>query len=71
MEVFIEFRAGIAYFIDGQVTPDTRKGMLRVVLTEDLVHLQWLVRVGREAVEPPEIDIVIFPEEADVVPVRI
>ncbi len=70
MEIMVEFRAGIACYVDGQVTPDTRKGMLRVALIEDLVHLQWLVRAGREATGPPEIDIVIFPEEADVLPVQ-
>lgn len=69
MEILIEFRAGIAYFVDNQVTPDTRKGMLRVALIDDLVHFQWLSRIGKEAVEPPEVDFVIFPEEADIVPV--
>jgi len=65
MDVIVEFRAGIAMYIEGAVTPDPRKGMLRVVNIDSLLHLQWLVREKREAIEPPEVDIVIFPEEAN------
>lgn len=65
MEVMLEFRAGLAIFANGQVTPDPRKGMLRIALVDDLVHFQWLNRVGKDAVEPAELDIVIFPEEAN------
>ena len=65
MDVIVEFRAGIAICIEGNVTADPRKGMLRVVNIDGLLHFQWLLRDKREAIEPPEVDIVIFPEEAN------
>ena len=67
MDVIVEFRAGIAMCIGGNVTADPRKGMLRVASIDSLVHIQWLLRDKREAIEPPEVDIVIFPEEANFV----
>lgn len=70
MEIMLEFRAGIAILSGGSVTPDPRKGMLRVAVIDELVHFQWLNRVGKAAVEPPELDIVIFPEEASVTKAR-
>ena len=66
MEVMLEFRAGIANLSEGSVTPDPRKGMLRVAVIEELIHFQWLNRTGKAAIEPPELDIVVFPEEANV-----
>lgn len=60
----LEFRAGLAHLAEGRVTPDSRKGMLRIAMAEDLMHLQWLGRQGLAAVEPAEVDMVIFPGEA-------
>ena len=67
MDVIVEFRVGISMCIGGNVTADPRKGMLRVVNIDGLLHFQWLLRDKREAIEPPEVDIVIFPEEANFV----
>ena len=66
MDTLLEFRAGLAILASGEVTPEHRKGMVRVAVIEELLHFQWLNREGKKAVEPPELDIVIFPEEADV-----
>jgi hypothetical protein len=71
MDVLAEFRAGTAVLTNGAVIPDSRKGILRVVSMDSLIHLQWLVRERREVIEPPEIDIVIFPEEANFIQVEL
>lgn len=56
-----ECRAGVLKRNDRMLTPDTRKGRLRVIVDdEELVHFQWLER----DVDKPEIDIVIIPGEA-------
>lgn len=40
--------------------------MLRLAISEEIVHLQWLNRQGKVAVEPPELDIIILPGEAEI-----
>lgn len=71
MDVLVTFKAGIANLIDNVVTPDTRRGELRVAIehNEGLLHFQWLVRGSTGAIEPPVLDIVVMPEEADFVQV--
>lgn len=70
MDSLISFKAGLANLIDGVVTPDPRRGEVRVVAVEadGLLHFQWR---ERKSLGPsgPEIDIVIFPEEADFIKV--
>lgn len=61
--MLISFKAGLANLVDGILTPDPRRGLLRVVEQEDLVHLQWGERRQSGAFQP-EIDLVVFPEEA-------
>ncbi|KAI4352992.1 hypothetical protein L6164_007192 [Bauhinia variegata] len=60
-EIMLEFRAG-KMFLDGKkVSPDTRKGLIRIARGEEgLVHFQWLDRT-QNAVEDDQI---IFPNEA-------
>ena len=67
--VLLSFRAGIANLIDGVITPDPRRGLLQVVSSGGLLHIHWLERSANGPTEPPEIDTVIFPEEADFVKV--
>lgn len=52
---------------DGKtLKPDTRKGLLRIVRTEDgLLHLLWAERTDSGSVETEaEDDVILFPEEA-------
>lgn len=64
--VFVEFRAGKLKLAEGKLLPDPRKGLVRLVKTEDtLVHLQWIERdVSGAAKVAPEDDAIVFPEEA-------
>ncbi|KMT17642.1 hypothetical protein BVRB_2g035910 [Beta vulgaris subsp. vulgaris] len=60
-EVMLEFRAGKMLLEGKRVTPDTRKGLVRISRGEEgLVHFQWIDRV-QNAVEDDQI---VFPEEA-------
>ncbi|CAI5534845.1 unnamed protein product [Closterium sp. Naga37s-1] len=60
-DVLLEFRAGRMSVSGSTVKPDPRKGLLRLIRTEDLLlHLQWLDRTT-QAVEE---DMVVFPDEA-------
>eukprot|EP00877_Chromochloris_zofingiensis_P010437 jgi/Chrzof1/5647/Cz16g10040.t1 len=64
--LLVEFRAGKLMLEGKMLKPDTRKGLLRVIRTEDgLVHLQWLERTeaGLSTAEP-ENDVILFPGEA-------
>lgn len=60
-EVMLEFRAGKMVLEGKRVTPDTRKGLIRIARGEEgLVHFQWLDRVQNMVVD----DQIVFPEEA-------
>ncbi|CAI5523267.1 unnamed protein product, partial [Closterium sp. Naga37s-1] len=60
-DVLLEFRAGRMTVSGSTVKPDPRKGLFRLIRTEDLLlHLQWLDRTT-QAVEE---DMVVFPDEA-------
>ncbi|XP_057521212.1 26S proteasome regulatory subunit RPN13 [Amaranthus tricolor] len=60
-EVMLEFRAGKMSFEGKRVTPDTRKGLVRIARGEEgLVHFQWLDRVQNVI----EDDQIVFPDEA-------
>ncbi|CAI5986888.1 unnamed protein product [Closterium sp. NIES-65] len=60
-DVLLEFRAGRMSVSGSTVKPDPRKGLFRLIRTEDLLlHLQWLDRTT-QAVEE---DMVVFPDEA-------
>lgn len=60
-EIMLEFRAGKMVLEGTRVTPDTRKGLVRIGRGEEgLVHFQWLDRT-RNMVEDDQI---IFPDEA-------
>ncbi|GJP53785.1 hypothetical protein CLOM_g12922 [Closterium sp. NIES-68] len=60
-DVLLEFRAGKMTVSGSTVKPDPRKGLFRLIRTEDLLlHLQWLDRTT-QAVEE---DMVVFPDEA-------
>ncbi|GLI70443.1 hypothetical protein VaNZ11_015356 [Volvox africanus] len=60
-----EFRAGKLKLQSGQLIPDTRKGLVKLVQTEDtLVHMQWYERTGSGAAEVLEDDVIVFPGEA-------
>uniref|UniRef100_A0A0C9S7A5 TSA: Wollemia nobilis Ref_Wollemi_Transcript_9392_1311 transcribed RNA sequence n=1 Tax=Wollemia nobilis TaxID=56998 RepID=A0A0C9S7A5_9CONI len=60
-EVMLEFRAGKMTMEGTRVTPDTRKGLVRVAKgDEGLLHFQWLDR----STNVVEIDQIIFPNEA-------
>lgn len=60
-EVMLEFRAGKMIFEGKKVTPDTRKGLVRIARgDEGLVHVQWLDRVQNVV----EDDQIVFPDEA-------
>ncbi|EFJ46263.1 adhesion molecule [Volvox carteri f. nagariensis] len=60
-----EFRAGKLRLQNGQLVPDTRKGLAKLIQTEDtLVHVQWYERTATGTVDVPEDDIIVFPGEA-------
>lgn len=60
-EVMLEFRAGKMLYEGTRVTPDARKGLVRIARGEEgLVHFQWLDRVQNVI----EDDQIVFPEEA-------
>ncbi|KAH7674642.1 Proteasomal ubiquitin receptor Rpn13/ADRM1 protein [Dioscorea alata] len=60
-EVMVEFRAGKMNIEGTRVTPDTRKGLVRIGKgDEGLTHFQWLDRGLNKVVE----DQIIFPDEA-------
>ncbi|GLC51860.1 hypothetical protein PLESTB_000556300 [Pleodorina starrii] len=60
-----EFRAGKLKLQNGQLVPDARKGLVKLVQTEDtLVHVQWYERTAAGPVEAPEDDVIVFPGEA-------
>ncbi|XP_021715872.1 26S proteasome regulatory subunit RPN13-like [Chenopodium quinoa] len=60
-DVMLEFRAGKMLFEGKRVTPDSRKGLVRIARGEEgLVHFMWLDRV-QNAIEDDQI---VFPEEA-------
>ncbi|KNA11319.1 hypothetical protein SOVF_136340 [Spinacia oleracea] len=57
----LEFRAGKMLFEGKRVTPDSRKGLVRIARgDEGLIHFQWLDRVQNVI----EDDQIVFPEEA-------
>ncbi|GBG78832.1 hypothetical protein CBR_g28055 [Chara braunii] len=59
--ILVEFRAGRMIMEGTIVRPDTRKGLVRVVKTEDsLTHFRWLDR-GSGHVEE---DLIVFPDDA-------
>ncbi|KAG2498578.1 hypothetical protein HYH03_003329 [Edaphochlamys debaryana] len=60
-----EFKAGKLKFNAGQLIPDARKGLVRVVQTEDtLVHVQWCERTAAGTAAAAEEDVIVFPGEA-------
>ncbi|XP_021744486.1 26S proteasome regulatory subunit RPN13-like [Chenopodium quinoa] len=60
-DVMLEFRAGKMLFEGKRVTPDSRKGRVRIARGEEgLVHFMWLDRVQNVI----EDDQIVFPEEA-------
>lgn len=60
-----EFRAGRIVKEGTTAKPDPRKGLVRVLRTEDgLVHLEWWSR-DDETAAGPEFDEIVFPEEAE------
>lgn len=60
-EIMLEFRAGKMVFEGTRVTPDTRKGLVRIARGEEgLVHFQWLDRTNNVL----EDDQIVFPDEA-------
>ena len=46
----LSFKAGLVELRDGTAQPDKRRGTVRLLSVEQLLHLQWLTRPG-EAVE--------------------
>ena len=68
-DVIVTFKAG-RLLLDGKVLrPDPRRGRLAVIQSEDgLVHVEWRERNGDDSItstsSSPEIDTVVFPEEA-------
>lgn len=65
----MSFKAGLAHLIDGVLTPDPRRGLLRVIVVESeaLLRVQWGQRSEGLAPLQPDIDFVILPEEAELV----
>ncbi|WIA41801.1 hypothetical protein OEZ86_009133 [Tetradesmus obliquus] len=60
-----EGRVGLLVRDGTKVTPDTRKGLLRVIRTEDgLLHLEWWERKDSGNADAPEYDEIVFPDEA-------
>lgn len=60
-----EGRVGLLVRDGTKVTPDTRKGLLRVIKTEDgLLHLEWWERKDSGNADAPEYDEIVFPDEA-------
>ncbi|GBF95298.1 26S proteasome regulatory subunit [Raphidocelis subcapitata] len=60
-----EARLGLLLREGKTLTPDTRKGMLRVIRTEDgLVHLMWAERTDGGVKAEAERDVIVFPDEA-------
>ncbi|KXZ44701.1 hypothetical protein GPECTOR_63g29 [Gonium pectorale] len=60
-----EFRAGKLKLQAGQLVADPRKGLVRLVQTEDtLVHVQWYERTAAGPAAAPEDDVIVFPGEA-------
>lgn len=63
--VVAQFRAGKLVRDGGKMTPDLRQGVLRVVAgADELTHFTWGARDSSE----PEIDVIVFPEEAKLQP---
>eukprot|EP00775_Hariotina_reticulata_P004635 gene4635-4888_t len=63
--LLVEFKAGRLIKDGTTVRPDTRKGLLRVIRTEDgLVHIEWYERKEDDSTETPEYDEIVFPDEA-------
>jgi hypothetical protein len=63
-KLLVEFRAGRLLIQGTTAKPDTRKGLVRVLRTEDgLLHVEWW---SREEASPagPEFDEIVFPDEA-------
>eukprot|EP00879_Flechtneria_rotunda_P009097 GHRR01009524.1.p2 GENE.GHRR01009524.1~~GHRR01009524.1.p2 ORF type:complete len:343 (+),score=129.10 GHRR01009524.1:333-1361(+) len=64
-QVCVEFKAGRLVREGSLVKPDTRKGLLRVIKTEDgLTHVEWYGRRDDESTATPEYDEIVFPDEA-------
>lgn len=63
--VLAEMRAG-KMLQDGKlVRPDKRKGLVRVVRSDDgLLHVHWLERTASGPAAAPEDDVIVFPGEA-------
>ena len=50
----LSFKAGLVDWKDGTATADKRRGTVRLLTSDSLLHLQWLTRPG-EAVELDEL----------------
>jgi len=52
----LSFKAGLVELKDGTATPDKRRGTVRLLTVDQLLHLQWLTRPG----DAVEIDLLLF-----------
>ena len=52
----LSFKAGVVELKDGTASPDKRRGTVRLLIQEQLLHLQWLTRPG----ESVEHDLLLF-----------
>ena len=57
----LSFKAGLVELKDGTATPDKRRGTVRLLTQESLLHLQWLTRPG----DSVEVDLLLFAGSAD------
>ncbi|KAK9809199.1 hypothetical protein WJX72_011241 [[Myrmecia] bisecta] len=63
-QVLVEFKTGRLSLDQGKLVPDPRKGLLRVIKEDSLVHVQWFERSASGTAAEPETDIILFPGDA-------